>query len=123
MYTENSSTRQKMKELPKKSSLVDALCYCVFEKKAVSDVRTAWLLSTSHALWHTLDLVQVVKFLQGRTTSVWRSQLLCGVYPAGLGDCECRRNCCAVRLGLCRVAMGLSCCKVLQKKKSSLGEA
>lgn len=60
-----------MKELSKKSSLVDALeampvgSHCVFGKRAVSDARTAWLLSTSHALWHTLDLVQVVKFLQG----------------------------------------------------------
>ena len=77
-----------MKELSKKSSLVDALVampvgsYCIFGKKAVSDVRTGWLLSTSHALWHTLDLVQVVKILQGtlmvhkcveKPASLWRA--------------------------------------------------
>lgn len=60
-----------MKELSKKSSLVDAQVampvgsYCIVGKKAVSDVRTDWLLSTSHALWHAPDLVQVVTILQG----------------------------------------------------------
>jgi len=59
------------KELSKTSSLVDVLVampmgsYCTFGKKAVSDVRTAWLLPTSHALRHTLDLVQVIRILQG----------------------------------------------------------
>lgn len=60
---------QKKGDLSKEFPLVGALVampvgsYCLFGK-VVTDVGTRWLLGTSHALWHILGFVQVVRILQ-----------------------------------------------------------
>lgn len=118
---------QRKGDLSKETPLVGALVampvgsYCLFGK-VVTDVGTCWLLGTFCALWHILDLVQIVRILQ--KTHKWTLQKPVSLWqaPSRVGRLQEQEAllCCLMRC--VPAGCGAPAFQVSAKQKSSLGE-